>query len=196
VTTTDPQSTAHPQHTFTAYLEDRPGVLGRVSALFLRRNFNIVSLTVGRSGVKGISRLTVVVEAEPAAARLVEANLYKLVNVLRVEDVTSVATVSHELALIKVRKRDEQLLRLLATAGARIVDETQGALIIENTGSQTDNDGLIERLTPFGVLEVVRTGVAALKRGLAVLNDQPHFVNAQVPDQALPHPPNQQGKPQ
>lgn len=171
------------QHTFTAYLEDRPGVLSRVSALFLRRNYNIVSLTVGPSIVAGVSRLTVVVEADSIAARLVEANLYKLVNVLRVEDVTDAPVISHELILIKVRKNDAELSRVCQSVGARIVDDSPEATIIEQTGSQQNNDALIEQLSSFTVIEVVRTGVAAMKRGPAVLNEQPHFVTAQVPDE-------------
>jgi acetolactate synthase-1/3 small subunit len=172
------------QHTFTAYLEDRPGALSRVSALFLRRNYNILSLTVGRSGVPGISRLTVVIEADTASARLVEANLYKLVNVLRVEDVTYSPTVSRELIFVKVRgpaNTRDALDKACASAHARIVDDTPGAIIIEYVGTQRDNEALVDALGPFGVIEIVRTGVAAIKRGETVLDPQPHFINAQVP---------------
>ncbi|MEZ0311268.1 MAG: acetolactate synthase small subunit [Myxococcota bacterium] len=172
------------QHTFTAYLEDRPGALSRVSALLMRRNYNIISLTVGRAGLPGISRLTVVVEADAAQARLVEANLYKLVNVLRVEDVTYSPTISRELMFVKLRgpaHARDTLELVCAAAHARIVDETPGALIVETVGTQRDNEALVDKLGPFGAMEIVRTGVAAIKRGSQVLDPQPHFINAQVP---------------
>src|SRR6478609_3315823 len=89
--------------TYIMHVEDLPGVLNRVTSLFRRRGYNIDSLAVGRSEVPGVSRMTIVMEADDDAARRIEANLYKLVNVLRVEDTTWRPTVSRELALIKVR---------------------------------------------------------------------------------------------
>src|SRR6202008_633744 len=86
-----------------AYVEDRPGVLNRMTSLLRRRNYNIISLTVGRTERAGVSRMTIVLEADDDAARRIEANLYKLVNVLWVEDTADTATVVRELALIKVR---------------------------------------------------------------------------------------------
>jgi acetolactate synthase-1/3 small subunit len=170
------------QHTFTAYLEDRPGALSRVSALFLRRSYNIVSLTVGRSATPGVSRLTVVVETDAASARLVEANLYKLVNVLRVEDVTYAPSLSRELTLVKMASSAHgEIAKACMAAGARIVDETPGAIVVESVGSQRDNEQLIESLRRFSISEVVRTGVAAMKRGPEVLGEQPQFINATVP---------------
>src|SRR6266481_2842371 len=93
--------------TFIAYVEDLPGVLNRVTSLFRRRDYNIESLTVGRTQRAHISRMTIVMEADDDAARRIEANLYKLVNVLRVEDTTHQATVSRELAMIKVHAGKE-----------------------------------------------------------------------------------------
>jgi acetolactate synthase-1/3 small subunit len=92
-----------PLRTFIAYVEDQPGVLNRVASLFRRRGYNIASLNVGRTHEPGISRLTMVVEADETTARLLEANLYKLVNVISVEDLTHQATVVRDLALVKVR---------------------------------------------------------------------------------------------
>src|SRR5579863_3263057 len=89
--------------TFIAYVEDLPGVLNRITSLFRRRNYNIVSLTVGRTERPGVSRMTVVLEADEDAARRIEANLYKLVNVLFVQNASETATMARELALIKVR---------------------------------------------------------------------------------------------
>ena len=91
------------KHTLIAYVEDVPGVLNRVASLFRRRNFNIDSLTVGGTDQPGVSRLTVVVETTEAGARIVEANLYKLVNVLRVDDLTHKASLTRELGLVKVK---------------------------------------------------------------------------------------------
>jgi len=172
------------QHIFTAFLEDKPGVLSRVTALFSRRNYNIVSLTVGRTRVPGISRMTVVVETDPTSARLVEANLYKLVNVLRVEDVTHEPSVVREITLIKVNADIEaraKVLQLCEVFRARVVDLTPNALIVEATGGEQKIDGLLDVLEPFGITEVVRTGLVAMTRGPQTLNPNPQFVNAQVP---------------
>src|SRR3970282_1086796 len=98
----------HHKHTPVAQVEDKPGVLNRVVSLFRRRGFNIESLSVGHTDRSGVSRMTIVMEAEETAARLVEANLYKLVNVLRVEELTDSDAVLRDLALIKVRATTEQ----------------------------------------------------------------------------------------
>ena len=175
-------------HVFTAWLEDKPGVLSRVSGLFSRRNYNIVSLTVGRSQMPGISRMTVVVEADDAAARLVEANLYKLVNVLRVVDVTTEPSVQREIVLIKVNADVEariKVLQLCEVFRCRVVDLTPNALIVEATGSLEKIGGLLQVLEPFGITDLVRTGLVAMQRGPESLNPNPHFVNAQVPASTL-----------
>src|SRR6516165_890300 len=90
-------------HTFVAYVEDKPGVLNRMTSLLRRRNYNIISLTVGRSEREGVSRMTIVLESDDDAARRIEANLYKLVNVLWVQDTSHAATMVRELALVKVK---------------------------------------------------------------------------------------------
>src|SRR5512139_2044054 len=95
-------------HTIIALVEDKPGVLNRVASLFRRRNFNIESLNVGRTERDGISRMTIVVDSDQVDARKVETNLYKLVNVIDVQDVTTQPVVSRDLALIKVRSHSEQ----------------------------------------------------------------------------------------
>ena len=155
--------------TLLAYLEDKPGVLNRVASLFRRRGFNIESLTVGRTERAGVSRMTLVVRTDEDAARRLEANLYKLVNVLAVEDVTDAPTVVRELALIKVRASAEvraEVMQLCEVFRARVVDVTPEALVIESTGAQDKLDGLLEMLRPYGVLELVRTGAVAMTRGL------------------------------
>lgn len=154
--------------TFVAHVEDRPGVLNRVVSLFRRRGYNIESLTVGTTDQEGVSRLTVVMEADDDAARRIEANLYKLVNVLFVEDLTRAATVTRDLALLKVRATTEtrpQILQLVEVFRARAVDVTPDAMVLEMTGTADKIDGLVDVLRPFGILEMVRTGIVAMRRG-------------------------------
>jgi acetolactate synthase I/III small subunit len=154
--------------TFVAYVEDRPGVLNRISSLFRRRGYNIVSLNVGRTHETGISRMTFRVEANEDSARRIEANLYKLVNVLSVEDITDKPTVSRDLCLIKVAvgpaKRAE-VLQLCEVFRARAVDVGPDTLIVEITGTQDKIDGLLTILEPFGIAEMVQTGTVAMTRG-------------------------------
>lgn len=154
--------------TLIAYVEDRPGTLNRIVSLFRRRGFNIESLTVGRTERPEVSRLTVVVRADDDTTQRLEANLYKLVNVISVEDVTHAPSVTRELAFIKVRAaqdRRAELLQLLQTFRARVVDLAPESVIVETTGTQEKLDGLIEVLRPFGILELVRTGAVAMRRG-------------------------------
>jgi len=162
---TSPDETAR---TFVAYVEDQPGVLNRIASLFRRRNFNIVSLTVGRTHEPGISRMTVVVEADEAKARRIEANLYKLVNVLSVEDITNEPNIVRDIALIKVQAPPEkrsEVLQLCQVFRARAVDVGPDTLVVEITGDQDKISGLLTILEPFGVLEMVQSGTVAMTRG-------------------------------
>jgi acetolactate synthase-1/3 small subunit len=159
--------TASRLRTFIAYVEDLPGVLNRVTSLFRRRGYNIDSLSVGRTHEAGVSRLTLVIEADDDGARRIEANLYKLVNVLRVEDTTERATVARELALIKVRAdaaSRPNVMQVCEVFRARVIDVAPEALICEITGQATKIDGFVDVLAPFGVLEMVRTGAVAMTR--------------------------------
>jgi acetolactate synthase-1/3 small subunit len=164
--------------TLIAYVEDRPGTLNRIVSLFRRRGFNIDSLTVGRTERPGVSRITVVVRADDATAQRLEANLYKLVNVLSVEDLTHSAAVTREMAFVKVRAtpdRRSELLQLVQTFRARVVDLGPESIIVETTGTQEKLDGLIDVLRPFGLLELVRTGAVAMRRGPGS-SGQPEFL--------------------
>lgn len=155
-------------HTFIARVEDKPGVLNRIASLFRRRGFNIASLTVGRTAEPGVSRLTLVVEADEDTARRIEANLYKLVNVLLVEDVTHVPSIARELALIKVRAdatTRPRILQVCDVFGARVIDLTAELVTVELTATHDKIDDLVGVLAPEGVLEMVRTGVVAMTRG-------------------------------
>jgi acetolactate synthase I/III small subunit len=157
-----------PTHTFVAYVEDQPGVLNRVTSLFRRRGYNIESLNVGRTHQEGISRLTMVVEADDDKAIRIEANLYKMVNVLSVEDITHKQNVSRDMVLIKVKagpdKRSE-IFQLCEVFRAHFIDVHPETLIVEVTGTQDKIDGLVTMLAPFGILEMVQTGTIAMTRG-------------------------------
>lgn len=155
-------------HTLVVHVEDKPGVLNRVASLFRRRAFNIDSLTVGHTETPGVSRMTIVCDADPASARRVEANIYKLVDVLRVDDITHVPSVERELALIKVAAKPEtrsQIIQLADVFRARVVDVSPDSLIVEITGSGDKTERLLDVLRPYGVLEMARTGRVAMARG-------------------------------
>jgi len=155
--------------TFAVYVDDRPGVLNRVASLFRRRAFNIDSLTVGHTDRPGESRMTIVVDTDEIGARRLEANLYKLVNVRRVENVSVIPSVYRDLALIKVATTTESrthVMQLVDVFRARVVDVSPDSLMIEITGTEDKIDGLLEVLRPYGVLEMVRTGRVAMARGL------------------------------
>lgn len=171
------------KHTLIAYVEDVPGVLNRVASLFRRRNYNIDSLTVGRTETPGVSRLTVVVEASEAGARIVEANLYKLVNVLRVDDLTHKHALNRELGLLKVKVSPvtrSQVLELVDMFRARVVDVDEESLVIEVTGTPEKIGKFEMVLRPYGILELVRTGAVAMARGHDKLTSNPPLVRAEV----------------
>jgi len=154
--------------TLVVHVENKPGVLTRVASLFRRRAFNIDSLTVGRTEKPEVSRMTITVEADDDQTRRIEASLYKLVNVLLVENLTNQRAIVRDLAMIKVAAKHEErshLLQLVGVFRARVVDVAPESLAIEITGAEEKIDGLLEALEPFGVLEMVRTGIVAMRRG-------------------------------
>jgi acetolactate synthase-1/3 small subunit len=156
------------QHTLIALVENKPGVLNRVASLFRRRNFNIESLNVGRTEKTDISRMTIVVDSQHNLASQVEANLYKLVNVIDVQDLTDQPAVSRDLALIKVQAHPDQrseVANLASIFRGKIVDVTEETVIVEVTGTEDKIESLIELLKPLGILEMVRTGQVAMIRG-------------------------------
>lgn len=157
------------QSTLIALVEDKPGVLNRVASLFRRRAFNIESLTVGHTEQPGVSRMTIVVDSSATDVEMVVHNLYKLVNVIRVEDVTEMPTVMRDLALIKVRAEGgatrAEVMQMVDTFRARVVDVGLETLMIEVTGTEDKISGLIEVLRPYGIEEMVRTGRVAMARG-------------------------------
>jgi acetolactate synthase I/III small subunit len=158
-------------HTLAIYVEDQPGVLNRVASLFRRRGFNIHSLAVGHSELAGVSRVTVVVETDDAGARRVQAHLYKLINVVKIENITTKPVVARELALIKVAASHEtrpSVVQLVQLFAARIVDVAPESLVLEVCASEARIDRLLDVLRPYGVLEIVRTGRIAIERGCRI----------------------------
>ncbi|PYU24328.1 MAG: acetolactate synthase small subunit [Acidobacteria bacterium] len=156
-------------HTFVVYVENKPGVLNRIASLFRRRGYNIESLTVGHTERPNISRMTIVSSIGEGAAHRVEANIYKLVSVLSVEDVTHATTISRSLALIKVVASEEsrhRLMEIVRVFRARVVDLAPRSLIIEITGAEDKIHALVDVLRPFGILEMVRTGQVVMRRGV------------------------------
>jgi acetolactate synthase-1/3 small subunit len=158
------------RQTVIAIVENKPGVLNRVASLFRRRNFNIDSLNVGRTEDPAVSRMTIVVDSRDTEARKVEANLYKLVNVIDVQDVTNQPAVLRELALIKVAADPERRSEIISLANvfkAKVVDVCPESLILQLTATEERVDSLVELLRPWGIQELVRTGHVAMMRGQA-----------------------------
>ncbi len=165
------------KHTLVALVENKPGVLTRVARLFRRRNFNIDSLAVGTTDDPTVSRMTIVVDASKTNAEIVERNLYKLVNVIDVQDVTHLPTVVRELALIKVhvantQKRSE-VKQIADMFQSRVVDVYKDSLILEVTGEQDKVNSMLEVLDEYGIMEVVRTGRIAMVRGAVRSGQEP-----------------------
>jgi acetolactate synthase-1/3 small subunit len=157
-------------HTFVAYVEDLPGVLTRVASLFRRLNININSLTVGRSERPGLSRLTLVCEASAEAGHRIRASLFKLENVVDVDDIAGAPAVTRELALIKVAATPHNrsgIFELVEVFRARIVDLAPESLTIEMTGVESKIEGLIQVLNEGEerVLEICRSGKLTMRRG-------------------------------
>ena len=157
-------------HTFVAYVEDLPGVLTRVASLFRRLNININSLTVGRSERPGLSRLTLVCEASAEAGHRIQASLFKLENVVDVDDIAQAPSVTRELALIKVAATPQnrsQIFELVEVFRARIVDLAPESLMIEMTGVESKIEGLIQVLNEGEerILEICRSGKMTMRRG-------------------------------
>src|ERR1044071_3617853 len=161
------------QTTFIVHVEDQPGVLTRVSSLIRRRGHNIESLTVGHTEKPGVSRMTIVMDVDQLAIPRIEANLYTLVNVLRVDtlsprDGRDLRPVFRDLAMIKVAATESSrgaIMQLVDVFRARVVDVSPDSLVIEITGTEDKIDGLVEMLRPYGVLEMARTGRVAMSRG-------------------------------
>ncbi len=156
------------KHTLVAMVEDRPGVLNRVASLIRRRSFNIDSIAVGHSELAGISRMTIVVDGATTAVEQVRKQLDKLIEVVKVTDITEGRIVARELALIKVHTTSatrSEIMQIVDVFRAKIVDVTAGSMMIEATGDEEKIDSLYNLLRKFGIKELARTGRIALPRG-------------------------------
>ena len=155
-------------HTLVALVEDRPGVLTRIASMFRRRGFNIASLAVGKSEQPGLSRMTFVVTGDEDTVSQVTKQLDKLIEVIRVSNITSEEMVARELALVKVKATAAsraEIIQIVNLFRAGIVDVGAQSMVIEATGEEDKINALQNLLQPFGILEMLRTGVVAMVRG-------------------------------
>lgn len=154
------------KHTLIVVMQDHPGVLNRVVSLFRRRNFNIESLIVGQGEAPGVSRMTLVVDG--TEVEQVEKQLYRLIEVLKVTDVTEEPVIEREVALVKVHAPSAVRAELIALAGvynARVVDVSATSMILEVTAYPGKVEHFVEMMRPFGIQEMMRTGRLAMARG-------------------------------
>jgi acetolactate synthase-1/3 small subunit len=157
-------------HTIVALVEDRPGVLTRIASMFRRRGFNIASLAVGKSEQPGLSRMTFVVEGDEDTVNQVTKQLDKLIDVIRVTDITAEDHIGRELALIKVHANTTnrgEVIQIVQLFRASIVDVGAQSLVIEITGEEDKINAIHDLLKPFGIIEMLRTGLVAMVRGQA-----------------------------
>jgi len=155
------------KHTLSVLVEDESGVLTRIAGLFARRGFNIESLAVGPAEQLGVSRITMVVPAEDKTIEQLTKQLYKLINILRVQDITNVPCVERELMLLKVNtdnNKRSDILEIVQIFRARVVDLAENSLIIEVTGDPGKMMAIEQILNPFGITEIARTGKISLVR--------------------------------
>ena len=163
------------RHTLSVLVEDQPGVLARISALFSRRGFNIDSLAVGPTEIAGVSRMTIVVNVEELPLEQVTKQLNKLVNVLKIVELDQDAAVQRELLLVKVRADMENRSHVLETVQlfrAKVVDVATDTVTVEATGSRDKLEALLRVLEPFGIKELVQSGMVAVGRGSRSISDR------------------------
>jgi len=156
------------KHTLVALVEDKPGVLNRVSNLLRRRNFNIDSIAVGHTEQPNVSRMTIIVEGDDAHVEQARKQLDKIIEVVKIVDITNNATVARELALFKVKANAStrsEIIQIVDVFRANIVDVSSDSVMVEVTGDEDKINSLLELLRGFGIREIARTGRIALTRG-------------------------------
>ena len=156
------------KHTLVALVEDKPGVLNRVASLIRRRGFNIESIAVGHSELPGLSRMTIVVDGATTAVEQVRKQLEKVIEVVKLADITEGRIIARELALIKVHATSatrSEIIQIVDIFRANIVDVSADSLVVEITGDEEKIDSLYSLLRKFGIKELARTGRIALARG-------------------------------
>ena len=169
-------------HTLVVLVEDKPGVMNRIVSLFRQRGFNIDSIAVGHSETAGLSRITLVAQGDDRKIEQLVKQLYKILEVIKITDVTDENLIQRELALIKVTATDRNrsdIMRLVTDVyQARIVDATPDSLVIEVTGPPDKIDSLITMVRSYGIKEIARSGVIAMARGARVVATTPQPVVA------------------
>jgi len=163
------------RHTLSVLVENKPGVLTRVAGLFARRAFNIHSLAVGPTEHPDVSRITVVVDVDELPLEQVTKQLNKLINVIKIVELESEASVQRELLLVKVRadvSTRAHVLEVVQLFRAHVVDVVQDAVTVEATGSPAKLEALLAALEPFGVREIVQSGIVAIGRGSRSITDR------------------------
>lgn len=163
------------RHTLSVLVENTPGILARVAALFSRRGFNIESLAVGPTEYDHVSRITMVVNVEDHPLEQVTKQLNKLVNVIKIVELEPIASVQRELLLVKVRADAEtrgQVLDTVRMFRAHVVDVSPDAVVIEATGDSEKLAAMLRVLEPFGIKELVQSGLVAIGRGARSITDR------------------------
>ena len=176
------------RHVIVTIVLNKPGVLNRVASLMRARNFNIESLAVSHTDQPDISRMTITVRGDDVAVEQVTKQLYRLIDVLKVQDVTADPTVEHELALVKVRATSHQraeILKIVELYKGRVLDIGPDTIVVEHAGTEQEIDSLVALLGGFGIRELVRTGTIALSRGSGAIDVEAILRAGPVP--ALPH---------
>lgn len=163
------------KHTLSVLVEDRPGILARAAGLFARRGFNIHSLAVGPTEVAGISRMTVVVDVDELPLEQVTKQLNKLISVIKIVELEPASSVQRELMLVKVKADLQTRTHVLETVNlfrAKVIDVAPDAVTIEATGNSEKLDALLKVLEPFGIRELVKSGMVAVGRGARSITDR------------------------
>jgi acetolactate synthase-1/3 small subunit len=164
----------HRRHVLIAIVLDKPGVLNRVASLMRARNFNIDSLAVSRTDSPDTSRMTITLHGDDVAVEQAAKQLYRLIDVLKVQDVTSEPTVQLELALVKIRASESnraEILRFVELSRGRVVDLADGSLVVEVTGSEGEIDAFVALVRNYGIKEMVRTGAVVMARGATSIEE-------------------------
>ncbi|HAN70039.1 MAG TPA: acetolactate synthase small subunit [Actinobacteria bacterium] len=163
------------RHTLSVLVEDKPGVLARVASLFSRRGFNIESLAVGPTELPEISRMTIVVDVEGLVLEQITKQLNKLINVIKIVVLEPASTVQREILLVKVKSDMETRSHILETVQlfrAKVVDVSSESVTIEATGNAEKIQALLKLLEPFGIKELVKSGMVAVTRGPKSIGDR------------------------
>jgi acetolactate synthase I/III small subunit len=163
-----PGTGAQHRHVLVVIVLDKPGVLNRVSSLMRARNFNIESLAVSHTDRAEISRMTITLHGDDVLVEQAIKQLYRLIDVLKIQDFTAEPTVEHELALVKVRATDSnraEIVKIVELYRARVVDVSEAAVVVEATGTEAEVDALVALLRTYGIKELVRTGTVVMARG-------------------------------